>query len=517
MALNWLSERIGHISPWEGTKLRVLGLDALQRRHREAVWVPGSPVPAEAIFAENVWASSEGRNLIFGISESSVLKLRTRDFKHSSRRSLWVCSGLVAFSGCIRSIAACGRFFKSLTEPNPRAAIAVKGLEAQLLPEFCSRDVAAIVVDFRRSNTGETRKVSSAYFPHEEEGSFPPGPVVKLVDSTNINDRGRRLLEYLVTMEILKRDNEPTFQNDLSIGLCGLPKRHGTGAEIELCVDHLQKALMGSFGKNCSASPNKKVSWWGPGLQKLREGARRAWNRARNTGRPLDWDLYRKAQKTYKDFVVAAKRENWRRFCEFMEETNHLLETNFPDFRREPDVDSDAWTVEPKVAGPDGIFPALLQEGLAQISGPLTRTLRACLALGYIHKIWIGKTCCTSAKDFSPISLTSFLLKTLEMLFETYLRDAVLEQHPLHGNQHTYGMGFSTGTAFYSLVFQIEKDLMEGGYAVATFLDIEGAFNNTFHEVICSKPPGCSRQDGPVDHGFVRRVVTMLGTVSVGG
>ena len=88
------------------------------------------------------------------------------------------------YRGCIRGIAACGRLFKSPTEPSPRAAIAVKGLEAQLMPEFCSRDVAAIVVDFRRSNTGETRKVvvSSTYFPHEEGGSLPPGPVIKLVE-----------------------------------------------------------------------------------------------------------------------------------------------------------------------------------------------------------------------------------------------------------------------------------------------------------------------------------------------
>ena len=101
LALNWLSERIGHISPWEGAKLRVVGLDALQKRHRAAVWLPGPPVPAAAVlgllerqnpgfataswqvFAENVGASPEGRSLILGIPESSVLKLRARDFRMS--------------------------------------------------------------------------------------------------------------------------------------------------------------------------------------------------------------------------------------------------------------------------------------------------------------------------------------------------------------------------------------------------------------------------------------------------
>ncbi|KAL6424918.1 hypothetical protein ACFW04_010058 [Cataglyphis niger] len=110
------------------------------------------------------------------------------------------------------------------------------------MPEVCSRDVATLVVDLCRSNTDETKKVmmSSAYFPHEEGGSLQPRPVVKLMEyyqakrlplivgcnanahhtiwnTSNINDRSRRLLEYLVAtdLEILNRGNEPTFQTVL--------------------------------------------------------------------------------------------------------------------------------------------------------------------------------------------------------------------------------------------------------------------------------------------------------------
>ncbi|KAL6424919.1 hypothetical protein ACFW04_010059 [Cataglyphis niger] len=74
-------------------KLKVMSLNALQRRHRAAVWVPSPPVPAATvlrlerqnpgiataswqIFAENAGTFPEGRNLILGIPESSVLKLR---------------------------------------------------------------------------------------------------------------------------------------------------------------------------------------------------------------------------------------------------------------------------------------------------------------------------------------------------------------------------------------------------------------------------------------------------------
>ncbi|KAL6417747.1 hypothetical protein ACFW04_014346 [Cataglyphis niger] len=121
----------------------------------------------------------------------------------------------------------------------------------------------------------------------------------------------------------------------------------------------------------------------------------------------------------------------------------------------------------------------------------------------------VGRTCYTSAKDFRPISLTLFLLKTLEKLVETYLNDVVLGRHPLHGNQYVYRMDFSTETALHSLVCQIERDLMEEGYSVRTFLDIEGIFNNTSHEMVC--------REAVIRGMFRRRVVTTLGIVSVGG
>ncbi|KAL6421251.1 hypothetical protein ACFW04_013666 [Cataglyphis niger] len=176
-----------------------------------------------------------------------------------------------------------------------------------------------------------------------------------------------------------------------------------------------------------------------------------------------------------------------------------------------PDVDHDAWTVKPRlrargcdwklaasIVKPERVKWAVktfkpFKSGLLQICGPFKRTLKVCLALGYIPKAWklekmvfiskVGKTCCTSAKYSRPISLTSFLLKMLEKLVEIYLKDMVLGRHQLHGNQHAYRMSFSIETAFHPLVSQIEKDLMEGGYAVGTFLDIKVAFNNTSHEV----------------------------------
>lgn len=45
----WLFERIEYSSPRKGAKLRVMGLDALQKWHRAAVWVPDFPMPVATI------------------------------------------------------------------------------------------------------------------------------------------------------------------------------------------------------------------------------------------------------------------------------------------------------------------------------------------------------------------------------------------------------------------------------------------------------------------------------------
>jgi hypothetical protein len=45
------------------------------------------------------------------------------------------------------------------------------------------------------------------------------------------------------------------------------------------------------------------------------------------------------------------------------------------------------------------------------------------------------------SRDYRPISLTSFLLKTMERLMDRYLRDEALALMSLHPNQHAYTAG----------------------------------------------------------------------------
>jgi hypothetical protein len=94
----------------------------------------------------------------------------------------------------------------------------------------------------------------------------------------------------------------------------------------------------------------------------------------------------------------------------------------------------------------DGIFPAMLQQGREILICHLIRIFRTCLATGYVPTAWRqvkvvfiptpGWNSYRGPQNFRPISLTSFLLKTLERLVDRFLRDEILASRPLHPNQH---------------------------------------------------------------------------------
>jgi hypothetical protein len=101
----------------------------------------------------------------------------------------------------------------------------------------------------------------------------------------------------------------------------------------------------------------------------------------------------------------------------------------------------------------DGIFRALLLEGREILVPYLVRIFRACLATGYVQIAWRqvnvvfipkpGKATYGRPKDYRPISLTSFLLKTMERLVDRFIRDEMAVISPLHPNQHAYQAGIS--------------------------------------------------------------------------
>ncbi|XP_051172235.1 uncharacterized protein LOC127288673 [Leptopilina boulardi] len=118
-----------------------------------------------------------------------------------------------------------------------------------------------------------------------------------------------------------------------------------------------------------------------------------------------------------------------------------------------------------KAPGGDGIYPILLQKGLRYVRIPLVKIMRTSIALGYTPEAWkmtrvvfipkAGRASNTAAKDFRPISLTSFILKRLEKLIDTFIRQECLINQPLHSGQHAYRAGCSVETALHSAIFKI--------------------------------------------------------------
>lgn len=168
-----------------------------------------------------------------------------------------------------------------------------------------------------------------------------------------------------------------------------------------------------------------------------------------------------------------------------------------------------------KSPGPDNIYPVMLQKGPEILNNKICNILRSSLALGHIPRAWRlirvvfipkpGKNGQDRAKSLRPISLMSFMLKTLEKLLDRHIRDDVLINRPLHRDQYAYKAGSSTETALHVLVEKAEYAIASKEVLMCTFMDIEGAFNNTSIESIIK----ASREKG-IDATSCRWIDCML-------
>ena len=137
-----------------------------------------------------------------------------------------------------------------------------------------------------------------------------------------------------------------------------------------------------------------------------------------------------------------------------------------------------------KTAGGDKISPKMIQEALPSILDELVRLFIGSLTLSQIPDNWTkvevifipkpGKNP-ADPKGYRPISLSSFILKTMERLVDLYVREHLL----LHENQFAYRKGKSTELAIHQLVSKLEKAKTHGNAALCASMDIQGAFDNT--------------------------------------
>ena len=93
-----------------------------------------------------------------------------------------------------------------------------------------------------------------------------------------------------------------------------------------------------------------------------------------------------------------------------------------------------------------------------------------------------GRNSYGGPRVFRPISLTPFLLKTMDRLVDRILRDKILASMPLHPHEHACQDEKSVETTLHQLVVRMEKALDQHETALCVFLDTEGTFNNTSYD-----------------------------------
>ena len=140
-----------------------------------------------------------------------------------------------------------------------------------------------------------------------------------------------------------------------------------------------------------------------------------------------------------------------------------------------------------KCGSGDGIKPIVLKNMGNSALTHLTTLIKVSHLLGYVPDSWRdskvifipkpGKSDYTNPKSYRPISLLSFLFKVHERVVLYHLQETILVDSPLSIDQHGFRKGRSCESALSNFVEQIETANEKQQYALAVFLDIEGAFD----------------------------------------
>ena len=123
-----------------------------------------------------------------------------------------------------------------------------------------------------------------------------------------------------------------------------------------------------------------------------------------------------------------------------------------------------------KSARPDGIYPVPLQQGLTVLEAPLAKIFKACVAYEIVPVNWRNsgvefipkgdRVGYTLLKDYRPISLMSFMVKTLERLVKRQLEKGPIRRS-LSDAQYAYRKGRSTETALHRVVGFVESGMKQ--------------------------------------------------------
>ena len=140
-----------------------------------------------------------------------------------------------------------------------------------------------------------------------------------------------------------------------------------------------------------------------------------------------------------------------------------------------------------KSPGPDQLSPLTLTKLPPNIINLLKYIYKAMISLRYTPKLWReakviyipkpDKVDYSSPRSYRPITLSNYMLKTLERL-AVWKMDEKIKENPVHQRQHGFRSDRSTETAISETVNYIEKHLSRGDQCVGIFLDIKAAFDS---------------------------------------
>jgi Reverse transcriptase (RNA-dependent DNA polymerase)/Endonuclease-reverse transcriptase len=145
-----------------------------------------------------------------------------------------------------------------------------------------------------------------------------------------------------------------------------------------------------------------------------------------------------------------------------------------------------------KSPGPDKIYPIQLQKLPENAILLLQNLFIKSVLFEYIPTPWLevdviflpkpNKKSYDLPKSWRPISLLSFLTKTMEKILNLYVRDTLKEDGKLFDtDQHAYQENKGTDTALLNVTTRIRKALHHKEYLILTSIDFEGAFDNCNH------------------------------------
>lgn len=118
-----------------------------------------------------------------------------------------------------------------------------------------------------------------------------------------------------------RRTNWENFRQKLEFSVLLGKEKITCTEELDREVAELNQVMLSAYEDSCPPRPlhrNNEAPWWNQKLEKGRKQVRKLFNRAKRTG---NWTEYETQRREYSKAIREAKRADYRKFCEEIQET----------------------------------------------------------------------------------------------------------------------------------------------------------------------------------------------------